>query len=116
MHATSNARALSHKDMRAHMHASLFCLAPTGSGWGVRLKFALLSGCIPVIIDDHVRVRSLPHALCAAPDELLTCVHMHASHRVQLDGRRACLPAAPRMGTPCRRAQRPPAAWYKCGA
>ena len=55
--ATSNAEALNHDEMRAHMHASLFCLAPTGSGWGVRLKFALLSGCIPVIIDDHVRVR-----------------------------------------------------------
>ena len=58
------------------MHASLFCLAPTGSGWGVRLKFALMSGCIPVLIDDRVRVRAgqtlqLAHLLgmsCAACD------------------------------------------------
>ena len=40
-----------------YVNGSLFCLAPTGSGWGMRLRFALLSGCIPVIIDDHVRVR-----------------------------------------------------------
>ncbi|BDA41514.1 probable glucuronosyltransferase [Coccomyxa sp. Obi] len=35
---------------------SLFCLALTGAGWGVRLKLALMHGCIPVIITDHVQM------------------------------------------------------------
>ena len=56
MHHTTRAAKLSHEDVRNQMHASLFCLAPTGSGWGWRLKQAAMSGCIPVIIDDHVRV------------------------------------------------------------
>ena len=54
---TTSGSILTQKEMLAHMHASLFCLAPTGSGWGVRLKFALMSGCIPVIIHDLVRAR-----------------------------------------------------------
>ena len=58
MHHITGSGKLSHEDVRNQMHASLFCLAPTGSGWGVRLKQALMSGCIPVIIDDHVRVRA----------------------------------------------------------
>ncbi|KAG2493501.1 hypothetical protein HYH03_008317 [Edaphochlamys debaryana] len=31
-----------------------FCLAPSGLGWGVRLAGAMLAGCVPVIIQDHV--------------------------------------------------------------
>ncbi|EIE25250.1 hypothetical protein COCSUDRAFT_40557 [Coccomyxa subellipsoidea C-169] len=35
---------------------STFCLAATGAGWGVRLKLALMHGCIPVIIADNVQM------------------------------------------------------------
>ena len=52
------------------MHASLFCLAATGSGWGSRLKLALVCGCIPVIIDDQVRV-SLPGVSRVSPAGLV---------------------------------------------
>lgn len=31
-----------------------FCLAPYGHGWGIRLTHALMHGCVPVIIQDHV--------------------------------------------------------------
>lgn len=32
------------------MRVSVFCLAPTGAGWGLRLVEAMQSGCIPLII------------------------------------------------------------------
>lgn len=38
------------------MRRSVFCLAPTGQGWGVRLKQAIFAGCIPVVVADHVQV------------------------------------------------------------
>lgn len=31
-----------------------FCLAPHGSGFGIRLSIAMVHGCIPVVIQDHV--------------------------------------------------------------
>ncbi|KAG1660173.1 hypothetical protein FOA52_005273 [Chlamydomonas sp. UWO 241] len=31
-----------------------FCLAPHGSGFGIRLSLAMVHGCIPVVIQDHV--------------------------------------------------------------
>lgn len=31
-----------------------FCMAPYGSGWGIRLSQAALCGCVPVIIQDWV--------------------------------------------------------------
>lgn len=34
---------------------SIFCLAPSGYGYGNRITFAMLCGCIPVIIQDGVR-------------------------------------------------------------
>eukprot|EP00884_Botryococcus_braunii_P014176 jgi/Botrbrau1/2275/Bobra.101_2s0098.1 len=34
---------------------SIFCLAPTGTGWGVRTKIALYNGCIPVVLSDGVQ-------------------------------------------------------------
>ncbi|PNW87479.1 hypothetical protein CHLRE_02g144050v5 [Chlamydomonas reinhardtii] len=37
-----------------YMQQSRFCLAPMGSGWGIRLVEAMISGCVPVIIQDHV--------------------------------------------------------------
>ena len=39
---------------------STFCLASTGAGWGVRLKLALMHGCIPVVIADNVQVNLKP--------------------------------------------------------
>ena len=53
---SSFAEALSREESRAHAHASLFCLATSGTGFGTRLKQAAVSGCIPLVIDDHVRV------------------------------------------------------------
>eukprot|EP00195_Chlamydomonas_chlamydogama_P014772 CAMPEP_0202903500 /NCGR_PEP_ID=MMETSP1392-20130828/24758_1 /ASSEMBLY_ACC=CAM_ASM_000868 /TAXON_ID=225041 /ORGANISM="Chlamydomonas chlamydogama, Strain SAG 11-48b" /LENGTH=572 /DNA_ID=CAMNT_0049590715 /DNA_START=1 /DNA_END=1716 /DNA_ORIENTATION=- len=38
------------------MHSSLFCLAPPGYGWGTRVKTSLTRGCIPVIVQDGVKV------------------------------------------------------------
>lgn len=31
-----------------------FCLAPYGHGWGMRLPQAVLAGCVPVVIQEHV--------------------------------------------------------------
>jgi hypothetical protein len=36
------------------MRKSVFCLAPAGSGWSHRLTYAMVSGCVPVIIMDSV--------------------------------------------------------------
>lgn len=44
------------KHYMANFGLSLFCIAATGAGWGVRLKLAVMHGCIPVIIADHVQV------------------------------------------------------------
>ncbi len=40
------------------MDKSVFCLATTGAGWGVRFKWAAMMRCIPVIIADGVQVCS----------------------------------------------------------
>lgn len=37
------------------MRRSQFCLAPSGSGFGVRIVYAAVAGCIPVVIQDGVR-------------------------------------------------------------
>lgn len=31
-----------------------FCLAPYGYGWGIRLPQAMLAGCVPVVVQEHV--------------------------------------------------------------
>lgn len=36
------------------MRDSIFCLAPSGLGWGIRLVQATAAGCIPVIIQDGI--------------------------------------------------------------
>jgi len=36
------------------LQRSKFCMAPYGHGWGIRLQHAILHGCVPVIIQDHV--------------------------------------------------------------
>lgn len=59
---------------------SVFCLAATGAGWGVRLKLSVMFRCIPVIIADQVQVRKtssekvspgIPQAALAAPIQRL---------------------------------------------
>lgn len=32
-----------------------FCLAPAGHGYGNRISYAMITGCVPVIIQDGVR-------------------------------------------------------------
>ena len=49
----------SDEDYMDNFGRSLFCIAATGAVWGVRLKLALMHGCIPVIVADHVQVQ--PH-------------------------------------------------------
>lgn len=39
-----------------HMASSVFCLVLAGDGWSARMEDAVLHGCIPVIIMDHVHV------------------------------------------------------------
>jgi hypothetical protein len=48
-------QALSQDAMFAAMRNSTFCLAPSGHGFGVRLTYAMLTGCVPVIIADGIR-------------------------------------------------------------
>ncbi|KXZ50301.1 hypothetical protein GPECTOR_17g940 [Gonium pectorale] len=36
------------------MQKAKFCLAPMGAGWGIRLGEAMVTGCVPVIVQDHV--------------------------------------------------------------
>ncbi|KAK9814866.1 hypothetical protein WJX73_000785 [Symbiochloris irregularis] len=47
---------LSREQMFQEMGRSHFCLAASGSGWGVRLKLAAMLGCIPLVIQDDVRM------------------------------------------------------------
>jgi hypothetical protein len=42
------------------MADSQFCLAPTGSGWGIRIVEDLVAGCLPVIIQVRDNVAMLP--------------------------------------------------------
>jgi len=37
------------------LREAVFCLAPSGFGYGVRITYTMLTGCIPVIIQDGVR-------------------------------------------------------------
>lgn len=49
-----------YEEYMADFGRSLFCLASTGAGWGVRLKLALMHGCIPLVIADRVQVTFNP--------------------------------------------------------
>lgn len=46
------ARSVPHADER--MRRSVFCLAPSGFGWGSRIVETIVSGCIPVVVQDSV--------------------------------------------------------------
>ncbi|GAQ89252.1 Exostosin family protein [Klebsormidium nitens] len=41
-------------DYLAEMANSLFCLAPSGHGWGTRATQAVILGCVPVVIQNDV--------------------------------------------------------------
>jgi len=41
-------------DYRKLYNTTKFCLAPHGAGFGIRLSIAMVHGCIPVVIQDHV--------------------------------------------------------------
>ena len=45
-----------------------FCLAPTGLGFGVRVVHAVISGCIPLIIQDNVTQPYQVNEYTLAPD------------------------------------------------
>ena len=32
------------------MRKSVFCLAPRGEGWGIRIINSMLNGCIPIVV------------------------------------------------------------------
>lgn len=36
------------------LRSSKFCLTPYGHGWGIRISFAISTGCIPLIIQENV--------------------------------------------------------------
>ncbi|GLI65728.1 hypothetical protein VaNZ11_009332 [Volvox africanus] len=36
------------------MLKSRFCLSPLGYGWGIRLSQAMHTGCVPILVQDHV--------------------------------------------------------------
>ncbi|KAG2488188.1 hypothetical protein HYH03_013182, partial [Edaphochlamys debaryana] len=36
------------------MQISKFCFAASGEGWGARVTQAMLAGCVPVIVQDHI--------------------------------------------------------------
>jgi len=39
-----------------HLSTSVFCLAAAGWGWGGRMKVSVTRGCIPVIVQDGIKV------------------------------------------------------------
>ncbi|KAL4449410.1 hypothetical protein ABPG77_007054 [Micractinium sp. CCAP 211/92] len=41
-------------DYEGQLRTSKFCLAAYGHGWGNRLLQAMLTGCVPVIVQDHI--------------------------------------------------------------
>lgn len=41
-------------DYDERLRRSKFCLAPYGRGWGIRIVSAMVTGCVPVIIQEHV--------------------------------------------------------------
>jgi len=42
------------QDYRHELRSARFCLAPYGHGFGIRIVHAAVSGCIPVVIQEHV--------------------------------------------------------------
>lgn len=41
-------------DYEETLRSSKFCLAPYGHGWGLRIVSAMVCGCVPIIIQEHV--------------------------------------------------------------
>jgi hypothetical protein len=78
------------------LRTSLFCLAPTGGGWGIRLYVAVFHGCIPVIVQDDVYPpfhQHLPYSQFAVRGLSLIVSRTASPHRVsQLCTPSLCLP------------------------
>lgn len=51
---THHPRILPAAQQDVAMLNATFCITPMGAGWGIRLPEAMLSGCIPIITQDHV--------------------------------------------------------------
>ena len=51
------AAEMSQREVMKGMALSVFCLAATGAGWGVRLQQSILMGCIPIVIAPDVEVK-----------------------------------------------------------
>ncbi|GAX82714.1 hypothetical protein CEUSTIGMA_g10140.t1 [Chlamydomonas eustigma] len=43
-------------DYNQRLFESIFCLAAAGWGWGGRMKFSIMHGCIPIIVQDGIMV------------------------------------------------------------
>jgi hypothetical protein len=52
---------------------STFCLAPSGTGWGVRLFIALFHGCIPVIVQVKKKTKMHRNVLKTSKACKTTC-------------------------------------------
>jgi Exostosin family len=55
------------------MRDAIFCLAPGGHGWGIRLLEVVAQGCIPVII----QARTASYTQCTARPAWQAGVHWH---------------------------------------
>jgi hypothetical protein len=43
-------------DLELQLSSSKFCLAPAGWGWGTYVKLSATKGCVPVIVQDGIKV------------------------------------------------------------
>lgn len=53
----------------AAMRGALYCLAPYGFGWGIRLSEAVALGCVPIIVQVSAGTLTLAHPAQAAASE-----------------------------------------------
>ncbi|KAK9805078.1 hypothetical protein WJX73_001932 [Symbiochloris irregularis] len=75
-----NRKPLSHEELVKEIGRSHFCLAPSGAGWGSRLKLAIKVGCIPVVIQDNVQ---MPYENVLPYKDFALRLPQHAVHDLQ---------------------------------
>ena len=63
----------SQQEVLRDMSLSVFCLAASGAGWGVRLQQSIMMGCIPVVVAPDVEVSP---TLALSADHGSSMVHM----------------------------------------
>lgn len=56
------------------MLRSRFCFTPMGFGWGIRLSQAMLTGCVPIMVHDHVWPVGGCAGLVGARMQAIACV------------------------------------------